>query len=54
MQDYAHASFYGDFSAVYLMTIDATCVPFMLRVPGITDGGKCTKALVELLTFLLG
>ena len=28
---------------------DATRVPFMLRVPGVTDGGKHTKALVELI-----
>ena len=28
---------------------DATRVPFMLRVPGITDGGMRTDALVELI-----
>ena len=28
---------------------DATRVPFMLRVPGVTDGGIRTKALVELI-----
>ena len=28
---------------------DATRVPFMVKVPGVTDGGKRTKALVELI-----
>ena len=28
---------------------DATRVPFMIRVPGVTDGGKRTKSLVELI-----
>ena len=28
---------------------DATRVPFMIKVPGVTDGGKRTKALVELI-----
>ena len=27
---------------------DATRVPFIFKVPGVTDGGICTKALVEL------